>query len=348
MSRVAEYLSLLGLGPNATMDDIKKAFRKKAKMVHPDVNPSPEAGDLFRKLNDAYEYLEAWKSGRISTKTSTTNAHAQAQQKKSAERTAREAWRQQYKENLKREQEIWKAYYKKFNDAWKTLFGWGFLIFLFPLSVYLFKAPGAVVMLLLGLYAYKNFAPLMFRPKKELQQTLHWYIHEFADFAGSWASFIPLHLLSFCNVVLGTAIPTYILLPLYLLSIAGIGMALYRWIKPKKLIVALHIFLCMAPIVPHALLDMNFLLSHSRKVESLYYTKYIGDFEHPGEVYTLLQFPNGNYAHCHGIRWILADFEPLEGRIEYVTKTGLFGIKVVTGYRIKFPDGLYYESRFDL
>jgi hypothetical protein len=346
MSRVAEYLSILGLGPNASLTEIKKAFRKKAKMVHPDVNPSPEAGEMFRKLNDAYEYLEAWKNGKILNSSSNTYTHTQ--QKKDAEKTAREAWRQQYKENLKREQEIWKAYYKKFNDAWKTLFGWAFLIFLLPLAVYLFKAPGAVVMILLGLYAYKNFAPLMFRPLKELQKTLHWYIHEFADFAGSWASFIPLHLLSFCNVVLGTMVPTYILWPLYVLSIVGVGLLLFRWIKPKKLIVSLHIFLCIAPVVPNALLDLNFLLSYDAYVETHFYKKYDGDFEHPGKTKILLQFPNDTYAQYHGIRWILADFEPLEGRIDYIVKRGLFGIKVVTGYRIKLPTGNFYSSRFEL
>jgi hypothetical protein len=61
-----------------------------------------------------------------------------------------------------------------------------------------------------------------------------------------------------------------------------------------------------------------------------------------------LQFPNDTYAQYHGIRWILADFEPLEGRIDYIVKRGLFGIKVVTGYRIKLPTGNFYSSRFEL
>ena len=50
--------SVLGVGKTASEDDIKKAFRKQAKVLHPDRNKTdPKAKDKFAELNSAYEIL---------------------------------------------------------------------------------------------------------------------------------------------------------------------------------------------------------------------------------------------------------------------------------------------------
>jgi len=50
--------SVLGVGKTASDDDIKKAFRKQAKILHPDRNKTdPKAKDKFAELNSAYEVL---------------------------------------------------------------------------------------------------------------------------------------------------------------------------------------------------------------------------------------------------------------------------------------------------
>ena len=53
-----DYYDVLGVAKGADADAIKKAYRAKAKEVHPDVKPGDaEAAAEFQKLQLAYEVL---------------------------------------------------------------------------------------------------------------------------------------------------------------------------------------------------------------------------------------------------------------------------------------------------
>ena len=53
-----DHYKILNIPENATIDDIKKAFRNLAKEFHPDKNKSIDANTRFREIFESYEILK--------------------------------------------------------------------------------------------------------------------------------------------------------------------------------------------------------------------------------------------------------------------------------------------------
>jgi hypothetical protein len=56
-ARTADLHALLGLAAGASASEIRSAYRRLARQLHPDVNPDPAAADRFKRITQAYDLL---------------------------------------------------------------------------------------------------------------------------------------------------------------------------------------------------------------------------------------------------------------------------------------------------
>ncbi len=57
MSVKRDYYEVLGISRSASIEEIKRAYRRLARQYHPDVNKSPDAEAMFKEINEAYQVL---------------------------------------------------------------------------------------------------------------------------------------------------------------------------------------------------------------------------------------------------------------------------------------------------
>jgi len=88
-----DHYAVLGIASDATDDEVRQAYRRKALQFHPDRNKASDAADRFRDVQEAYETL---------TESSRRQAYDDHRRRNLLEKpleTAREIW-QHYLEGV--------------------------------------------------------------------------------------------------------------------------------------------------------------------------------------------------------------------------------------------------------
>ena len=93
---MSEHYAALGLKSDATLADIKKAFRQKASQFHPDRNSDPDAPARFREVQEAYDVLSDNEKRKAYDDNRRRNLLDEPAQ------TAREIWQSYFQQVLNR------------------------------------------------------------------------------------------------------------------------------------------------------------------------------------------------------------------------------------------------------
>lgn len=351
-----EYCKILDVSENATVEEIKRAYRKKVTTTHPDVNPSENAHEEFIELNQAYEYLINQKTGR--SFNSKENQYTRQRADVSREEFMKEA-RERARANarMKYEEFIQSPYYQSqviyFAVLDYLILAIIFLLFgtIFGLLIVNLGWHGLIYSLFftaLLAVAFKNSSSnikrLSFVEIKEGFRMLFEY-----DFAKALPLII-FNNFTFFNLGFATFLPLKYLFSLFFILPAILQVTHFLYgksknvnstpsqeeeLNPRKInFISRNPILTYWGIVPllfSIFLTTNYYFSANSRVEKHHYTVEIQG----GEISWMASLENKKYEEYGGIRY----FFDTDGFFSshYVTleiETGYWGIDVLKGYKV--------------
>lgn len=342
------YYEELGVAENATIEEIKHAYRLKVAKVHPDVNPSVNAHEEFIALNQAYEYLIKVKTGQVFN--SQRNKYAEAKPNYTDDDLFNDS-RRRADENakIKYEEFIHSAYYKS-ELAINAVIDYFFLFLI--LFVYLLFFGGLIIllgvpgMILTGflsllfiplfLHAYKNihklsaneFLTVMFRVA--VNENVHILM------------LTAVNLIVFFKYAFVTFLPFKLIMALYLFPPA-LANVIYKYGRPKTALNPAgerrgikHAYLWIWGIIPmlfSLFLFINFNFRSVPRVESYNFEPATG--ANSGSV---CELEGGKYHQFGGIRFVFSNEDFYKSRrITYTIAKGCLGVDVLTDFTFEKP-----------
>lgn len=105
-----DYYQILGIQRDSSLEQIRRAYRIRAKLLHPDINKKENAKQLFQLLNEAYQVLinpekRRWYDFKLKY-PSTTGMHTQAHNRPAANYASYYRAYTQYQQQKKQEDEV--------------------------------------------------------------------------------------------------------------------------------------------------------------------------------------------------------------------------------------------------
>lgn len=339
---IKKYCDILGVPVNASVDDIKKAYRKKAKLLHPDLNKSPDAEEQFVILNEAYEYLIALKTGKVYNQEKRNYEHHKNNYNEAeAQKRAREYAGMQYEQYTRSDFYKTTQMHNALGDALLILI-LVFLLVIMPVTMYLlWDGIGATIAFMIIIFSAKSWISVIrdVKPRLRYKELIPAIKHVIKLKATLTALLIIFNLVVIFTIGIKTILSYWITAACYLLlMITGGLVSLKHRLKTWRYLIILGI----APVCMSLFLSANYIFSIKAPVETYgfrnqkeisYYnsSQYTTRKRIRNTTYIYLDY--NQYKHYWGLRFFW-NYDEMEGKqhITYYFARGLFGLKVMKGY----------------
>lgn len=340
-SSIPEYYQILGVPQQATPEEIKKAYRNKAKQFHPDRNKNAAAHHDFILLNEAYEYLINPRKNPVGNPGKVVDYDEWFRQERARSRQRAEAYAHM------RYEEFLKSSSYRMATAWEIIFTHFYYFFALVTLIVLpvvatliygmrglgYSALVVAITSPLTIDAVRNKPVINFKQlfKACLDITKTW---------GFWITFFTfLNIFLILRIGLQTLLPLKSILTNFAFSILAIFVITKWLIKPKTPMRAYFYAFCLTPLLINLLFLINYVFSRNPSQEKYLFHPVYQRSRGGMQKSTLINLDNDVYAQYIGIRvfWSL-DAMTNRDRIIYTFKEGKLGVKVMTDYRFEAPE----------
>ncbi len=335
------YYQILGLTPNATREQIKKAYRRKAKLFHPDINKASDAKEQFILINEAYEFLL-----RTSGKAANHIKRAREQAQKQA--AYQQEWEQQERQKARERarayaQMKYEAYLKSdiykttevlnvIADFFGTIVG---LLFFIGLPVFSYMQYGPISLIFFAIIVLPT-SPLWFRFFVQTFSNLN--IETLYKKDKITIHTKALYLILFCvfNIYIFFQVTLNTLIKLQWVSIIYGCAMITGYLLTTKIYSRFYKYLirlgCSPGIISLVFLT-NYLCAFSPKTESYRYTY---SYHNPSPIFTTIILEENAYLEYPGIRMFVIGEKVLDhSLITYKIKKGILGFEVIKSIQIE-------------
>lgn len=339
---IEKYFEILSIGKNATLSEIKKAYKRKAKLLHPDVNKSDNAHEEFILLNEAFEYLQHLKTGKLySQKTNTyTRSKHGFNDFEEWERVERQRARERAQEHAQMQYEAFTQ-----TEYYKNMMALSLIVDLISVLLVIFIFIGAPLLgflsygiggLIAGIFVifvtvhYWTDIIIYNRPQIILKELVPSIIRISKTKMFQVVMVTMLNVFLLFHIGFNTLVTIWSLCILFGVFIS-IGYLIGKKIKTrfyKRMII-----LGIAPGLINLFLLFNFIFSSNSVVETYSFKHEIQPTNSGWQKTTLIKLQDNMYPNFIGIR-LFMDFEKMKSarRITYRFEDGLFGIRVMKDY----------------
>lgn len=335
------YYRILGLSAGATDSEIKQAYRLKAKKLHPDRNPSPNAHQEFIQLTEAYEYLINHRNTESSpqyTQYTYQPTYQPPEPSSRWESEAREEARRRASEhaNMRYDEFVETDYYKSLQSV-ETIFRYLFILLLILLFVgictFLIASSGWLGVLFSALFMIVPVTLIYSRLKEEHLDLTD--LHESGVYLLRQKWFLSILFTAFNFYALfrfgfHTLIELWSLPGLYLAAIFCAMLAVDKLTPSMSVFHKAFYSCCTAPLIISLMFSFNFLFARHAVDETFEYTY------RPGEESNNIHLKGYKYSEYPFLTTFTdADELSANDRITYTLADGLLGMRVMKGYRFE-------------